>query len=135
MVKEFAGHTRGLACVQYTGNIIASGSNDHTIKIWDVDSGECIRTFIGHTDLVRTLSFDSRRLVSGSYDQSIKVWDMDTGKMLIDIKDAHKSWVFHVALDAGRIISASQVCIQLFRQFTRRIEPLVFGILQLMSII
>lgn len=98
-----------MACVQLKGNIILSGSNDHTIKLWDVSTGECIRTFTGHLDLVRTLAFDSKRIVSGSYDQSIKVWDIKTGEIILDILDAHKSWVFHIAIDNEKIISASQV--------------------------
>lgn len=36
-IREFAGHKHGLACVQYDGKRIVSGSNDHTIRVWDVE--------------------------------------------------------------------------------------------------
>ncbi|KAH6562677.1 hypothetical protein BASA62_008993 [Batrachochytrium salamandrivorans] len=107
-IRDFTGHSRGLACVQFDGKVIASGSNDQTIKIWDADTGECLRTLVGHEDLVRTLCFDSEHLVSGGYDQSIKVWNMKTGDLMLNFKDAHTSWVFHVQLDPSKIISASQ---------------------------
>ena len=57
--------------------MIISGSNDHKIKVWDANTGVCLRTLTGHEYLVRALSFDPRsgRLVSGSYDKTVKVWD------------------------------------------------------------
>ncbi|KAI8923832.1 quinon protein alcohol dehydrogenase-like superfamily [Entophlyctis helioformis] len=104
----FIGHTRGLACVQFDGNIVISGSNDRSIRVWDAHTGESRLTLLAHTDLVRTLCFDTQHLVSGSYDQSIKVWDMKRGELMLDLKDAHQSWVFHVQIDPTKIISASQ---------------------------
>lgn len=98
VVRVFNGHERGLACVLYLGNltlphldhdstdstaarprdIIASGSNDKTIKLWDSETGECLLTLEGHTDLIRTLAYDpkSRRLISGSYDATVRIWDL-----------------------------------------------------------
>ncbi|KAI8818609.1 WD40-repeat-containing domain protein [Fimicolochytrium jonesii] len=108
-LREFGGHTRGLACVQFDGTYLVSGSNDFTINIWNARTGECLRKLEGHTDLVRTLCFDRKRIVSGSYDQTIKVWDFETGKQLLELKGAHSSWVFHVQMDATKIISSSQV--------------------------
>ena len=110
-LRDFSGHSRGLACVQFDGETIVSGSNDRTIRVWNAHTGETIRVLDGHHDLVRTLCFDKERIVSGSYDQTIKVWDFRTGELLLDLKDAHTSWVFHVQIDASKIISASQVSI------------------------
>lgn len=107
-IREYKGHQRGLACVKFRGNLIASGSNDQTVKLWDVETGACLRNFVGHTDLVRTLAFNDKWLVTGSYDQTIKIWDINTEELLVDLKQAHSSWVFHVALDGHRIISSSQ---------------------------
>lgn len=105
----YKGHTRGLACIDFDGSRIVSGSNDKTIKIWDAQSGLCLNTLDGHTDLVRTLCFDNEHLVSGSYDQSLKVYDSQTGEQILDFEKAHSSWVFHVQMDKYRIVSASQV--------------------------
>lgn len=58
-----------------SGNLLASGSNDQTIKLWNPHTGECVRTFEGHSDLVRSLAFDEgrKRLVSGSYDKTARL--------------------------------------------------------------
>lgn len=77
VLRVFTGHSRGLACVAFSasGALLASGSNDKTIKLWNANTGECIRTFEGHTDLVRSLAFDEdrKRLVSGSYDRTARL--------------------------------------------------------------
>jgi WD40 repeat protein len=46
-LRELDGHTRGLACVQYDGQKIVSGSNDKRIKVWDAKSGQCVMTCEG----------------------------------------------------------------------------------------
>ncbi|KAI9325203.1 WD40-repeat-containing domain protein [Zopfochytrium polystomum] len=109
LVRDFVGHTRGLACVQFDGKLVVSGSNDKTIRVWNAATGACLRVLEGHTELVRTLCFDGKRIVSGSYDLTIKVWDIETGAMLHSLERVHTSWIFHVQMDASKIISASQV--------------------------
>lgn len=56
----------------------ASGSEDGTIKLWDHESGEYIRTFRGHTNVVTCVDFSPRGayLASTSTDLSIKIWDV-----------------------------------------------------------
>ena len=64
-------------------NKLASGSDDHSIKIWNVDTGRCIRTLIGHSHYVLSLhSIANNCLASGSFDNTTKIWDIDTGKCL-----------------------------------------------------
>ena len=57
-----------------------SGSDD-IIKIWNTETGVCIKTLQGHGGTVESLIQlnDQRFLVSGSEDCAIKVWDMVTG--------------------------------------------------------
>ncbi|KAJ3078743.1 protein with putative role during mitosis, partial [Quaeritorhiza haematococci] len=57
--------------------VLASASEDATIKIWDYESGEFERTCKGHTKAVMGLAFDGRgeKLVSCSADLTIKIWD------------------------------------------------------------
>ncbi|CAK5263759.1 unnamed protein product [Mycena citricolor] len=108
-VRTFEGHERGLACIEYKGDLIISGSNDCKIKIWSASSGACLRTLTGHESLVRALAFDpsTGRLVSGGYDRSVRVWDLCTGRSLRVFRDNHTSHIFDVKFDAQRIVSTS----------------------------
>ncbi len=81
-IKIFKGHSNGVMCLQTDDEILATGSYDATIKIWDIESGRELRTLRGHTSGVRALQFDDTKLISGSLDQSIKVWNWRTGECL-----------------------------------------------------
>ncbi|NET60528.1 MAG: hypothetical protein F6K47_31635 [Symploca sp. SIO2E6] len=64
--------------------ILASSSDDTTIKIWDTKTGECLQTLWGHDSWVYAVSFspDGQILASGSRDQTVKLWDWHTGECL-----------------------------------------------------
>lgn len=47
-------------------NLIVSGSFDHTVKIWDSETGKCLHTLEGHTGYICSVCF-SNEIVSGSY--------------------------------------------------------------------
>ena len=59
-------------------NIVASGYNDGSVKIWDLSSGSVIIKFHGHRSRISILKFDTSgtRLVTGSNDGSIILWDL-----------------------------------------------------------
>ena len=80
------GHRDYLRSVAYSpdGSRLISGSDDRTIKIWNVSTGQCLQTLTGHTDYVWEVSYrpDGKRIASGSFDETIKIWDADTGKCL-----------------------------------------------------
>jgi WD40 repeat protein len=101
IIRVFAGHERGLACLDWSGNRLATGSNDKTIRVWDVNTGVCLAILFGHADLVRSLVLDgeSDRLVSGSYDRTVRLWNASTGDQLVEYRKAHKSLVFDVHMD------------------------------------
>ncbi|QYX31454.1 serine/threonine-protein kinase [Sphaerospermopsis torques-reginae] len=60
------------------GNTLV-GSDDNTIKIWNLATGELKSTLTGHSDSVRSLAIspDGRTLVSGSDDNTIKIWRLE----------------------------------------------------------
>jgi WD40 repeat protein len=92
------------------GRRIVSGSRDHTIRVWDADSGTCLRTLSGHQGGVPSVwaSPDGRRIVSGSFDHTIRVWDADSGTCLRTLS-GHQSGVQSVwaSPDGRRIVSGS----------------------------
>ena len=59
------------------GTRIVSGSKDKTVRVWDAQSGKCLRTLEGHSHQVKSvaLSADGTRIVSGSWDETVRVWD------------------------------------------------------------
>lgn len=61
-------------------SLLASGSEDTTIRIWDTEIGQYEKTLKGHTGPITGLSFDSKGLLlaSCSNDMSAKIWDMNT---------------------------------------------------------
>jgi WD40 repeat protein len=66
------------------GKTLASGSDDGSVKLWDVTEGRLLRSFAGHTDAVTSVAFspDGKTLASGSNDTSVKLWDVAEGRLL-----------------------------------------------------
>ncbi|KAI8361796.1 WD40-repeat-containing domain protein [Choanephora cucurbitarum] len=85
--------------------IVISGSLDNTIKVWSLESGECLQTLFGHMQGIWTLAYDKLRLVSGSHDGSLKLWDIESGLPLHSL-DGHTSAVTAVNLSDTKVVSA-----------------------------
>jgi WD40 repeat protein len=81
--------------VSPNGKWATSGSNDGTVKIWDLKSGECRATLVGHTSLVNSVAItpDGKRILSGSSDNSIRVWDAVSGQEMANLNgQANAIW-------------------------------------------
>ncbi|ALF52903.1 hypothetical protein ACX27_08590 [Nostoc piscinale CENA21] len=76
------------------GKTLASGSHDKTIKIWNVATGQEIRTLNGHSKDVYSVAFspDGKTLASGSHDKTIKIWNVATGQEIRTL-NGHSNWV------------------------------------------
>ena len=64
------------------GRLLASGSGDETIRLWDPRNGRLQKVLTGHTAAVRALAFstDGRFLASGGRDRTWRIWEAKTGK-------------------------------------------------------
>ncbi|KAI4356870.1 hypothetical protein L6164_000856 [Bauhinia variegata] len=74
LVASLSGHTRAVVCLAVGGKMLFSGSTDHSIKVWDVDTLQCTMTLNGHTDVVMSLICWDHFLLSCSLDGTVKVW-------------------------------------------------------------
>ena len=75
------GHTACVNSVAFSGaGMLASGSFDKTIKLWNISTKQCEKTLEGHTKNVWCVAFnhDSKLLASVSEDRTIKLWDIST---------------------------------------------------------
>ena len=71
------------------GKKLASASKDHTIRLWNTETGELISVLEGHTDIVLGIAWapDGGTLASVSGDDTIKLWNTNTGQLRPQIED------------------------------------------------
>ena len=81
-----AGHTDEVTSLAFKPNsyLLASGSNDVTVRIWDVGDNNNlrhVRTLRGHTDNVKSVAWspDGRTLASASWDGTVRLWNPNNG--------------------------------------------------------
>jgi WD40 repeat protein/serine/threonine protein kinase len=66
------------------GRYAVSGGSQKTIRMWELLTGEWIRTFEGHTGGIKSVCFspDGRYVLSGAEDKTAKLWDVVTGRCI-----------------------------------------------------
>jgi len=88
--------------------MIATGSQDKTIRIWNPNDGKLIKELKGHGDIVSAVAFspDNKILASGSADKTVRLWNPGDGKELKNI-GSHKESVYGVAFSPNGQLLAS----------------------------
>jgi glucose repression regulatory protein TUP1 len=110
------------ACFSTDGKLIATGSEDRKIRIWDIANKRVRHTLEGHMNEIYSLAFspDGKFLYSGSGDQTARVWDIESGtpKFTLTIEDTVLSasgapvdaGVTSIALSpSGRLLAAGSL--------------------------
>ncbi len=80
------GHRSYIYSVTFSpdGKLMASGSEDRTLKLWEVSTGRPLRSFTGHDKKIASVAFspDGMMLASGSEDHRIKLWEVSSGRLV-----------------------------------------------------
>src|SRR3990167_8206706 len=85
---------------------LVSGSDDCTIRLWEIANGFISTVLVGHTDFVNTFAFLNKdTLLSGSDDKTIKVWDLRT-RRCVQTLPINTNWIWSLTtLLNGEILS------------------------------
>lgn len=82
---EFTGHESAVTCLCITSDnsYILSGSDDNTIRIWNIETMAQVGLLLGHNDSVTGLkvTFDSRYCISTSKDTTVRIWNLQTQRI------------------------------------------------------
>lgn len=84
---------------------VVSGSRDATLRVWHIESGECLHVLVGHLAAVRCVQYDGRLVVSGAYDYMVKVWNPEREECLHTLS-GHTNRVYSL-----QVISLEQIMI------------------------
>ncbi len=84
IVFRLQGHKSGVRALAWSpnGRILASGSDDKTVCLWDAQTGQKVGVWKGHSDVVSALAWsrDGKTLASGSFDNTVRLWPVQPSK-------------------------------------------------------
>ncbi|THU80749.1 WD40 repeat-like protein [Dendrothele bispora CBS 962.96] len=106
------GHKRGVWTVRFgrEEKVLATGSGDKTVKLWNLDDFTCVKTFEGHTNSVLRVDFlnAGMQLVTSASDGLVKLWNIRDEECIATM-DNHedKVWALAVSADERIILSGA----------------------------
>lgn len=85
-LQRLEGHEGEVTAVAFSldGSLLASGSRDQTIGLWNAKTGQEMQELRGHEGMICSVAFllDGCRLISGSQDGTMRFWDLRTGQVI-----------------------------------------------------
>jgi len=111
LLRTLLGHKDCIYSVAWSldGKLLASGSYDKMVKLWDAPSGQEVKNLQDHIDAVFAVAFspDGKHLASGSQDRSVKIWDIVSGQRLYTLSDATDGLTSIAYSPSGKQIAAA----------------------------
>jgi WD40 repeat protein/tRNA A-37 threonylcarbamoyl transferase component Bud32 len=110
-VLTYRGHSMAVSAVAWSpdGKLIASGSGDNTVQIWDATNGNTLLTYQGHTDYVYDVAWspDGKLIASCGNDGTVQIWDASDGRHILTYPGDPTMYVSAVAWSPdGRFIAS-----------------------------
>jgi WD40 repeat protein len=101
--RKMEGHVGTVQAMRFSpdGRLLATASADHSVCLWDGESGHLIRTLVDCDNLVYAVAFspDSKLLAAGSWDGFVRIWDVSSGRLRITLvqkplsRDGRSEWL------------------------------------------
>jgi WD40 repeat protein len=110
--RVLAGHDASVRCVAVTpdGQLVLTGSNDHTARVWESATGKTLTIFRGHTANVTCVAFsiDGAYAITGSEDETVLLWEWQSGT-IVQTLHKHSAAITCIACmtDGKHIVTAS----------------------------
>jgi WD40 repeat protein len=108
-IQQLRGHVSQVsALIQVRDSVLASGSFDCSIKIWNSANGQLLKNLTDHTDRVYGLALvkKSQSLISCSEDTTIKMWNTTSG-INIRTLTGHQEYVFCICVFSDRSLAST----------------------------
>lgn len=113
------GHSEAIIACRFSpdGSMLASGSGDTTVRVWDLNTETSLNTLRGHKNWVQHVCWspDNEILISAGMDSTIQVWNPKTGEQLGSGLRGHTQPItslcfepWHLNKSASRFCSASK---------------------------
>jgi WD40 repeat protein len=112
-VKTLTGHSDwfgGITSLAFSpdGKTLISGSQDKTIKLWNLETSQEIKTLSGHSDHICSVAYspNGQILASASKDKTVKLWSVASGEEISSVK-CSDSVIYSIAFSPdGKILAA-----------------------------